>query len=182
MEVPPRQFLCCDRQGYTEKGVSVFSPRAYGVHDRALIDVWDFGPNPPRHVSYAYHQVYGPHGLTTDSDPNMAIAADRNPWMASPFTGARDFSTFMPDIPPFTGTKETSLRGNAVSHEGRGQQVLFLDTHVEFVKRSFCSVDDDNIYTSWDGADKIRGRPAAFGSVPADPTDSLLVNDPADAK
>jgi len=54
-----------------------------------------------------------------------------------------------------------------------------MDGHVEFVKRSSCGVDDDNIYTSWKGDDKVRGEPARFGSTPAHCDDSLLVNDPA---
>jgi len=41
------------------------------------------------------------------------------------------------------------------------------------------SLDDDNIYTFWDEQDKTRGTPPVLGSQPADPTDSLLVNDPA---
>jgi hypothetical protein len=56
--------------------------------------------------------------------------------------------------------------------------LLFLDSHVEFAKRAYRGVDGDNIYTSWDGADKARGKPAVFGDVPADLNDSLLVNDP----
>jgi hypothetical protein len=146
-----------------------------------LSDLWDFGPEPPKHVSYAYHMVYGPHKLTTESAPGLAIAADRNPWMDAPFAKASDFSKFTPNIPPFNGTYETARRGNATAHQGDGQNVLFVDAHAAFEKRSFCSVGDDNIYTSWDGADKIRGKPAKFGSVPAGADDSLLVNDPADA-
>jgi hypothetical protein len=56
--------------------------------------------------------------------------------------------------------------------------VLFLDTHVSFEELPYCSLEDDNIYTSWDGTDKIRGKPPVFGSQPADERDSLLVNDP----
>ena len=58
---------------------------------------------------------------------------------------------------------------------------MFLDTHVEFQKRAFCGVDDDNIYTSWNGQDKARGIPPKLGSVPTDAKDSLLVNDPVQA-
>ena len=54
-----------------------------------------------------------------------------------------------------------------------------MDAHVSFEKLSFCAVNDDNIYTYWDGEDKVRGTPPALGSQPADPCDSLLVNDPA---
>jgi prepilin-type processing-associated H-X9-DG protein len=97
--------------------------------------------------------------------------------MDSPFAKARDFSKFLPDVAPFNGTAEQALNGNALAHQGDGQNVLFVDSHVGFEKRAFCSVGDDNIYTSWDGNDKIRGKPAQFGSMPAGPDDSLLVND-----
>ena len=49
---------------------------------------------------------------------------------------------------------------------------------MRFEERSYCGVDDDNIYTYWDGDDKVRGKPAKFGSEPAAELDSLLVNDP----
>jgi len=175
-EATPKMFVCEQDKGVREFELAAVRgvPRGFG-----LIDAWDFGPEPPRHVSYAYHMVYGSDKLTTNSEPGMAIASERNPWIASPFGKARDFSKFQPDIPPFTGTSETARLGNAIAHKGDGQNVLFLDSHVEFAKRSFCGVEDDNIYTSWKGDDKKRGTPAKFGSVPADPNDSILVNDPA---
>jgi hypothetical protein len=177
-EVTPDQFLCLDSVKGVEPGASVFDPGVYGVDDRELFDLWDFGPHPPRHVSFAYHMGYSPHRLTTYSCPGMAVAADRNPWMDSPFAEARDFVAFTPDVTPFGGTQRAALCGNTLAHRCEGQNVLFLDSHVAFEKRPYCSVDDDNIYTSWDGADKIRGNPAQFGSVPTGPNDSLLVNDP----
>jgi len=131
------------------------------------------------HVSYAYYRAHGAVKLTLQGDSDLAMAADRNPWMDSPFKRAKDFSAFMPDRAPFTGTQESALRGNTWAHSGDGQNVLFLDCHVEFSKRAFCGVDDDNVYTFWDDDDKVRGWPATFGAVPADMTDSLLVNDPA---
>jgi len=56
---------------------------------------------------------------------------------------------------------------------------LFLDFHVGQEKRSFCGLNDDNIYTSWNGEDIRRGTPPRLGSKPADRADSLLVNDPS---
>jgi len=178
-EVAPRDFLCRDRKGTIEKGASVFDPCDYGVQDRTLTDLWDFGPNPSEHVSFAYHMGYEGHGLTNYSSPGMVIAADRNPWMDSPMARARGFAEFTPDLPPFDGTQEAAQRGNSLAHKGQGQNVLFLDSHVDLKKRPFCGIKNDNIYTSWDGEDKIRGKPARFGSVPAGAEDSLLVNDPA---
>ncbi len=173
-EVEPKAFICTDDDGVTE-----FKPKRSDISNRKLIDLWDFGPDPPKHVSYAYHQPYSKHFLTAKSPPGMAVAADRNPWIDSPFAKARTFAKFMPDISPFYGTIADAQQGNAIAHKGDGQSVLYLDAHVKFTKRPYCGLDDDNIYTSWDGADKIRGKPAQFGSVPADPNDSLLVNDPA---
>ena len=176
VEVTPRSFVCKQDKGAGEFEQARVRGRSKGL---TLSDVWDFGPEPPRHLSYAYHMVYSSEKLTTDSHPGRALAGDRNPWIASPFGKARDFAKFQPDIPPFTGTTETALQGNTFAHQGDGQNVLFVDAHVEFSKLSYCGVDDDNVYTSWKGDDKARGNPARFGSVPADPNDALLVNDPA---
>jgi hypothetical protein len=173
-QVPLASFVC---QG--ERETTEFKPADYGLGDREAADLWDFGPVPPRHCNYAYHMSYGRHRLTVSRSPHLAIAADRSPWMDSPFARARDFTQFKPDIPPYNGAYDQAREGNALAHREDGQNVLYLDSHVEFARRSYCSVDDDNIYTSWNGQDKARGTAPVLGSQPADPTDSLLVNDPA---
>ncbi len=149
-EVPPKQFLCGGAARRSrEKGMTEFKAGTYRVGNKPmeLTDFWDFGPNPSTHCSYAYQMVYGPSKLTVASEPAFTIAADRNPWMDSPSAKARDFSGYLPDIAPYNGTSEQAKRGNSFRHEGEGQNVVFLDTHVEFKKRSFCGLDDDNIYT-----------------------------------
>ncbi len=168
-EVLPKSFVCKEDFGTTE-----FMPAKYGVDDKKLINLWDFGPNPPNHCSYSYHMPYGPYALTSSYLPGMAVAADRNPWQDSPFAKARDFHSFNPD-----GDRNTVIAGNAVAHQGDGQNILFMDSHVGFEKRSFCAVNEDNIYTYWDGPDIRRGAVPVLGSQPADRLDSLLVNDPA---
>ena len=168
-EVTPKSFVC--KHDY---GTSEFKPVKYGASNRDLIDLWDFGPNPPTHCSYSYHMPYGPHPLTTSSEPGMAVAADRNPWIASPFRKARYFKSFDPE-----GDWQAKRAGNALAHKGDGQNVLFLDSHVGFERHSFCGIENDNIFTYWNRDDRIRGMPPSLGSEPADPTDSLLVNDPA---
>ena len=183
-EVGPKSFLCGGGSRKTrEKGVTEFKARTYRVQDKTpeLIDFWDFGPNPPKHCSYAYHMLYGPLKLTLSSPPGFAVAADRNPWMDSPSARARDFSKFLPDMAPNNGTSEQGRGGNAFRHEREGQNVMFLDSHVAFEKRPFCGLDSDNIYTFWDREDKVRGVPPRLGSMPAEAKDSLLVNDPVAA-
>jgi len=171
-EADPKSFLCTDDKQATE-----FKPSRYGARGE-LIDFWDFGPNPPKHVSYSYHMPYSQYRLTTSSPPGLAVAADRNPWTDSPFVKARDFSKFRPGVSPNNGTVEQYRAGNSSSHKGDGQNVMFLDSHVEFAKWPNCGLEEDNIYTFWDGDNKYRGCPPTLGSEPADPNDSLLVNDP----
>ena len=168
-EATPKSFVCNADYGATE-----FKPAKYGVGDEKLLDLWDFGPNPPRHCSYSYHVPYGGYPLTTACEPGMAVAADRNPWMDSPFEKARDFRAFDPN-----GSREAIKAGNAITHKPDGQNVLFLDMHASYNLNSWCGINDDNIYTYWNGEDIQRGTPPTLGSQPADKEDSLLVNDPA---
>ena len=173
-EASPGIFICPG-----EKGVTVFKPADYGAGDKELTALWDFGPPPinaRKHCSYSYHMPYGLYPLTTSSEPGMAVAADPNPWIDSPFVdgkGADLFAQFNPDA-----GRELVKIGNAITHEEEGQNVLFMDAHVGFEKRPFCAVNDDNIYTFWDGTDIRRGGlPYPLANEPADKLDSFLVND-----
>ncbi len=168
-DVTPKTFVC---RG--DRGTRPFDPNEHLPGPKRAGALWDFGPDPSRHCSYSYDMPYGTYRRTVSMEPSMALAADRNPWIDGPFWRATDFSKFKYD-----GTDKQQRMGNAIAHALHGQNVLFLDTHVNFQKRSYCGLENDNIYTSWDGADKIRGRPPKFGSQPAGQEDSLLVNDPA---
>ncbi len=167
-KVEPKMFICLQ-----DFKVSTFDPAKYGVRDKELTELWDFGPEPWKHCSYSYHIPYGDYALTTSSDPRLAVAADRNPWITSPAGKVKDFSLFNPD-----GDRNDINAGNSPSHKSDSQNVLFLDIHVSPEKSSTCGVNDDNIYTSWDGEDIQRGTPPKLGSQPANKLDSLLVNDP----
>ena len=173
-EVTPKSFLC---KG--DSGVSEFKPANYGAGNRDLIDLWDFGPyqnetdNPMAHCSYSYHMPFGLYALTTSSEPGMAVAADKNPWMDSPAAAGKDFpGLFNPD-----GGKEAVKVGNAIAHQEDAQNVLFLDIHIGQEKNTFCGINDDNIYTFWDGGDIRFGTPPVIGSTPQNRLDSLLVHD-----
>ena len=171
-EVTPSTFVCPGDAGTTEFKLADVDMGFSGLR---LIDLWDFGPEPGKHCSYAYHMPFGLYALTTSNEPGMAIAADRNPWMDSPAATAKHFpGMFIPD-----GGRLSVKYGNAIAHEEEGQNVLFLDLHVAFEDRSFCGIHDDNIYTSWDGGDIRMGNPPTLGSMPQGRMDSLLVHDPA---
>jgi len=185
-EVTPKSFICKGDSGTTEFKLADYPDRAANVEE--LIQAWDFGGGSTQdmaasyHCSYAYHQPYGTFALTSSSEPGMAVAADRNPWIPSPAaTVAKTFASFKPDIPPtFTGTAEQAKYGNAIAHQEDGQQVLFMDMHVDFEKRSYCAVEDDNIYTFLQGGlghPQLGTPPIAFQSLPGHRKDSLLVHD-----
>jgi prepilin-type N-terminal cleavage/methylation domain-containing protein len=181
-EVTPKSFLC---KGDTGTGEFTLAEEDVSAADFEMIDAWDFGLKPAEHCSYSYHLPFGQYALTTSSEPGLAVAADRNPWINSPAAEVdpATFSNFQPDVSPYTGTSEQAMAGNAISHQGDGQNVLFLDSHVEFAKRSFCSLEDDNIFTR----STIANKGDALGSIvtagasasAANRKDSLLVHDPA---
>jgi prepilin-type N-terminal cleavage/methylation domain-containing protein/prepilin-type processing-associated H-X9-DG protein len=169
-EVTPKSFLCKGDSGVTE-----FKPSDDGLAGAELIDCWDFGILPQSHCSYAYHFPYGVYALTSSSEPGMAVAADPNPWQATPGLLAKtatEWGVFN------TGTDRESLKkGNAQTHQEDGQNVLFMDGHAVFEKSPSCGQDDDNIYTRWNGTNKIKGTFPVAMVDPAGRTDSFLVTD-----
>ena len=169
-EVTPKSFVCKGDSGTNE-----FKPSDDGAGDRELIDIWDFGLEPVKHCSYSYHMPYGLYALTTSSEPGKAVAADRNPWMDSPAAEAKS-QTLLSAYNP-AGGKEAVNIGNAIAHQEDGQNVLFMDTHVTFEKRPFCAINDDNIYTFWDGTDIRKGGYPFLGAEAKDRMDSFLVHD-----
>ncbi|MBL7153064.1 MAG: type II secretion system protein [Phycisphaerae bacterium] len=170
-QLKPRSFICP-----VDPNTAEFTLAKHTVRGKKLIDLWDFGPDPSKHVSYSYHSSYGPYALTSSNLPGMAVAADRNPWLAAPGHPARpttDFQAFDPN-----GTRESIKRANAVQHQEDGQNVLYVDGHASFEKQSFCGVKDDNIYTRQNAADVKKGTLPTLTSQPASRKDSLLLNDP----
>ncbi|MCK4294350.1 MAG: prepilin-type N-terminal cleavage/methylation domain-containing protein [Planctomycetes bacterium] len=173
-ECPTEIFVCPSDTATTP---FEFDPAKFDAPpDTDYMDLWDFGPDPSQHVSYTYHIPYGPYPLTPSGGPGMAVVADRNPWLDAPGYPARptaDFATFDPN-----STADPVKAGNAIPHQEDGQNVLFMDCHVSFEKRSFCGVNDDNIYTYQNDSDIRKGALPTLTSQPAGPLDSLLVHDP----
>jgi len=178
-EVTPKSFVCKGDTGTTEWQLTDETNVATNFE---MIDAWDFGATPWDNCSYSYHVPFGQYALTTSSEPGLAVASERNPWIKSPAAEAGDFTVFVPDVTPYNGTTESALKGNAISHQGDGQNVLFLDSHVEFAKRAFCSLEDDNIFTK--SANNATGDATGVMPVysanygPMNRKDSLLVHDP----
>jgi len=168
-EVTAKSFVC-----KSDSQVGEFNPVAAGAVGMEVTQLWDFGENPTDHCSYSYHMPYGLYALTASSDPGLAVAADRNPWIIGPGYEpiGENFTNFNP-----TGGREAVSLGNSPSHQGDSQNVLFLDIHVTSEKTPCCGVNDDNIYTYWGGQDPRIGTIPAQGTEPSDRADSYLVND-----
>jgi len=179
-EVTPKSFVCKGQSGTTEFKLSDYPNRNPIVEE--LINAWDFGPDPRKHCSYSYHHPYGLYALTTSSEPGMAVAGDPNPWIGSYSAEAKlDFETkFKPNMPPWNGTTEQAKYGNAITHQEDGQNILFMDSHLDFEKYAYCGVEDDNVYTflaQGIGHPQLGAKPLPFVSEPGHRKDSLLVHD-----
>jgi hypothetical protein len=168
-EVTPKSFICKGDAGTTEFKLADLQAGTVSPTTE-LIDLWDFGPTIPeasKRCSYSYHVPFGLYALTTSGEPGFAVAADRNPWINSPGADAKVFpgtgtELFRPDIQGYGGSNDQARNGNAITHQNDGQNVLFLDSHVAFEKRPYCSVGDDNIYTLGDKS----SQGSAFGTAP----------------
>lgn len=174
----PRDFLCPGDVGATEFRLS---DSRNSSDDFKLADAWDFGPDGSNHCSFAYHVPFGVYGLTTSSDPSMAVSADRSPWFLT-FAGEREsFTTFRPALADYRGTPESARHGNSKSHGQDGQNVLFVDGHVSFKERSCCGVDGDNIYTIsnvTDAGSPLGVQPTYSSYAPLNRIDSVVIQDP----
>jgi prepilin-type N-terminal cleavage/methylation domain-containing protein len=185
-EVTPKSFVCKGDAGTTEFKLADLQAGSVAATTE-LIDLWDFGKtiaDATKGCSYSYHAPFGLYALTTSSEPGFAVAADRNPWINSPGADAKIFpgtgtELFRPDIQGYGGSNDQARNGNAITHQNEGQNVLFLDSHVSFEKRPYCSLEDDNIYTITDKGQ--QGSP--FGAQPVSSTeplarkDSILIHD-----
>ncbi len=176
--VPTRLFVC---PGDTDAREFTFSEYPWFPSGLKLADIWDFGSFGYAYCSYSYHLPYRGFALTTARDPNLAVAADRNPWIRAYGLEPQLLSLFKPDIEPWQGSAEQARRGNAMTHERDGQNVLFLDGRVTFERRSFCGVGRDNIYTislpTMERGDPFGMTPPALAR-PQNECDSLLVHNP----
>jgi hypothetical protein len=110
------------------------------------------------YVSYSYQHSVGAHRLN-QNDPrlagvaeHMAILADGTPL----FDGGR----FLPE-------RLDARAGD--NHDGRGQNVLYLDMHAEWTERPDAGVDADNIYL----AGQIRNYTGT--ESPTSPQDTFLL-------
>jgi prepilin-type N-terminal cleavage/methylation domain-containing protein len=214
-DVSPKQFVC---KG--DSGTSVFKLSDYtisGTED--LTTVWDFGPFPTDHDSYTYHLPYSDgdtaYPISMVSSPASPVCSDKNPFQDikaedyigqySPYvnlvesevpignTTLTQYIFVDPDLdqdPP-----DNAPYGNSASHQREGQNVLYVDAHVDFEKHPNVGVENDNIWLYWTTINSDTGKPetqhdrqvgngSASGGIPQvgltfpmTEEDAFLVND-----
>jgi prepilin-type processing-associated H-X9-DG protein len=171
-DVSPKSFVCT-----SDKVIKPFD----GKNPRKLdiVELWDFGTEPHKHVSYAMHNPYGAYPGTSPKQGNrpagFAVAADMSPWFrqgdfVGPVTSNKDLkkniTLLLPYFSDSTITREQIQQSNAIEHGREGQNVTFADGHAEYVKTSDVGVKHDNIYTYWSAMEKPTENDIRIGTNP----------------
>jgi prepilin-type N-terminal cleavage/methylation domain-containing protein/prepilin-type processing-associated H-X9-DG protein len=115
-------------------------------------------------LSYSYQLPYGRRGKPRETmDSRQPISADKNPFFeAAPDSGdIPDDVGAIPDyrnnlmLPNWSGEPKDIINKsnedwrpyNSVNHNGEGQNILFVDGHVDFERKPISGVHYDNVYT-----------------------------------
>jgi len=166
-DVTPKQFVC---KG--DAGTKIFRltewKYAGGITD--VTQCWDFGtindaynPSmvPGMSCSYSYQMPFSPvlsdqsaFPITTTTNPQSPVAADRSPYLDKNLTETGGDLTPTPTwISPGGGApqeySDKLKKANSFSHGREGQNVLYVDSHVNFEKQVNVGINNDNIYNYW---------------------------------
>ena len=165
---PEGAFICPGRGRWPKDVVERMDDHHYGSDDNFdYEEVRDFRGEVYCH--YSFQNVLGPYTLkqTGSEQPSrLAVVADASPlrrdfWSGAPggvANGATD--RHLASEPVFGGEWETELvkrwreagarpkawELGSPNHDFQGQNVLFLDGHVEWVPHPYCGVNHDNIW------------------------------------
>ncbi len=154
--VTPAEFVCPGSGDI----VDPLTPTAAGTGQRVKPGVDRFDFLGYWHLSFGYQMPFGARARPSVLlDRGMALLADKGPYFEvggshASTGGVRDRPSDR-QAPAFNEAPEklaeiTSDRWrpyNSRNHQGEGQNVLYVDGHVDFQKRPTVGVDYDNIYT-----------------------------------
>ena len=136
-----------------------------------LVQLWDFGPTPYAHVSYAMHHPYGRFPANPGRPPTFVIAADRSPWFKNGDILPPGHNNNPPQIISSNEPQKLQL-GNTLNHRfglkktSEGQHVLYSDGHTNYETQPNTGVKYDNIYTFWSTDDNPTEQDKQGGSAP----------------
>ena len=151
-DVSPKSFVCREASAYSYGGR--YSSRS------DITELWDFGDDPYKHVSYSMHNPYGEFPADGTKSAAFAVAADMSPWfrdgdVVPPGKDGRAPQLIMEYWNKKLLKRDAMHQGNSWNHSGgegrggEGQNVLFGDGHSAYEKISDIGVKYDGIYTYW---------------------------------
>ena len=170
-DVSPKSFIC-PRHAEVEP-VTVFD--GGNPVGKDFTELWDFGHDPYKHVSYALHNPYGKFPATGDAGTSFAIAADMNPWMKDgefvkpTETTEKNWLDKVGLMSPHFREemdKWKTQQANAYAHGREGQNITFGDGHCSYEKVTDVGVGYDNIYTFWSSEDNPTEEDKRIGTNP----------------
>jgi prepilin-type N-terminal cleavage/methylation domain-containing protein len=136
--------------------------------------------------SYSYNSPFasttaisGGWKFDTTLSPDYPFAADMNPGISGASSGG--FDSNLVTNPKYNSPKKTMARGNSNNHSGEGQQVVYVDAHVEWSTTPFAGAPiksrpyRDNIYTNSGVTPSTDGDGGAIDVTPGHAQDALLL-------
>jgi prepilin-type processing-associated H-X9-DG protein len=139
-DVSPKYFVCPFQKNITEFDGS-------NPQKRDMRSLWDFGPQPHKHVSYVMHNPYGLYPPDAYRSAAFAIGADMSPYFENGDIVPISNNSIVRLVDPKKSF--TSQLHNSLSHDSYGQNVLYADGHTSWENRPDVGVKNDNIYTYW---------------------------------
>jgi hypothetical protein len=176
-DVSPKSFICPQQREQTEF-------EGENSNNLDVVELWDFGPDPYKHVSYTYHNPYGKYPANGNRSASFAVMSDMSPWMKEgDFLNSNEDKNLPPQIIDVTD-ESTFEKGNSLNHAkyeedfmfffkrikrfpcGEGQPVQYADGHVAYEKQPNVGVKNDNIYTYWSTDENPSKQDKQGGTAP----------------
>ncbi|MHC4122275.1 MAG: type II secretion system protein [Planctomycetota bacterium] len=156
----PKQFVCRGDLNHELFGLTTIPSGEFTLKIERESQVWDFGRWPSRRCSYSYQMPF----VNNEGSPikfkslvtivlsgNTPVCADRNPWLDdNAYEYLSDPNVVVPTYKAATGEFiDRDKKWNCAAHQRDGQNVLFNDGHVEFMKSPAVGLQEDNIWRAW---------------------------------
>ncbi len=158
-DVSPKSFVCPSSSQAAFDGGN--------PNNLDITELWDFGADPYKHVSYSMHNPYGKFPADGTRSAAFAVAGDMSPWfldgdIVAPGKNGEGPQLIGDDWSGRSVKKAQIQAANSSYHGHEGQNVVYGDGHNAFEKRSNVGVRHDGIYTYQSGGDiRIGKNPTA---------------------
>jgi prepilin-type processing-associated H-X9-DG protein len=143
---------------------------------------WNGHEGVRKHLSYSYVNLYPDDAAARTgfdalvafdrtrgfgASADFALASDKNPGVGRGAVNVLTVTT--------TSSAADMKHANSLNHDGDGQNVLYIDGHVEFQQNPFVGVRRDNIFTRRASSTGFASAPGALAQPPYDADDSVLL-------